>query len=253
VQGDPVNNNDPNGLCSVLISGVTMGPGSNAAWTQEAQTLGADTAYPYQGQDLPTSVASVLAQSLWSNASTWAAYQAITQSIASSGGPVDIVAYSGGAAAFTAAYGMLSSWQQSMIGNILYISPGAATQVATNGSTTAVLGSGVVDRLATFGTQVPFGVPIVDSSCAHTDLACLFNAAAPQLARIQNDGSCSSPEVYTRMMPFGVPGIGVPGPVPGPGKGGGSGSYWSLPSIAIFIPSDPTPVVTASITFDSVN
>jgi len=216
--GDPINVNDPRGLCAVMIAGITMAPGSNADWTQEAQNLGADTAYPYQGEGHIGSIVSVIQQRYASNASTFAAYEAITRAIAGNGGvPVDIVAYSGGAAAFSAAWKQLTPWQQSMVGQILYIAPGTAgAPLANNDNVTVETGSGLANGLAGFGTSAPPGASSISTDCLHTQLNCFFDSAGSALAQIQANGPCSFPEVYTRTNPSGVPGVGVPAPTPPP-------------------------------------
>ena len=186
-----------------------MSPGSNTAWQQEAQTLGADTAYPYQGQGIAASVNSVMQQLTGFNAATTAAYNALVYAIGSSSTPVDVVAYSGGAAAFSAAWSLLTAAQAAMVGQILYITPGAAGgALVNNGQASTVEGVGALNGLATFGT-VPVG-SVTNSNCTHTDLTCLFGAASSALSSIQADGTCSSPEVFTLSNPQGLPGTGRP-------------------------------------------
>jgi RHS repeat-associated protein len=233
VGGDPINASDPRGLCAVMASGITMGPGTNGDWTAEAGLLGADAAYPYQGEGAAASVASVASQALFGpNDSTQAVYNAIKYAISSSSTPVDLVAYSGGAGALTAAWNLLSSSQKSMVGNILYISPGAGgapLATSASGQTNYVFGSGAAEFLATFGNTPVKAASITQTNCDHTDLACLFNAASGTLAAIQSNGSCSNPKVFTRTNPSGVPGIGIPWPAVGGGSSGGAGagmSYW---------------------------
>jgi len=251
--GDPVNKNDPSGLCSVMISGITMSPTAGSAWANEAAQLGSDTAYPYQGQGALGSVLSVIQQSSSPNAGTYAAYEAVSNAIASTAGLVDVVAYSGGAAAFTAAYNLLTDWQKSRIGLLLYISPGAATQLANvQGSTSVLLGGGVADNAATFGTQIPQGVPIADSNCDHTDLSCLFNAAKSTLSTIQSNGACSYPEVFTRSAPYGVAGAGIPSQGKMSTVGGSYWSGWGPVTIWIADPEPVVTIVTTTITFDPV-
>lgn len=212
VGGDPVNGNDPNGLCAVMIAGITMGPGTNWAWTYEANKLGADTAYPYQGLGTIASIGLVAQQALSGlSGATVAAYNAIIWAMASSASPVDIVAYSGGAAAFSTAYSLLTAAQKSDIGQILYISPGGGIPPPHNGQTSYVYGSGLTDGVVTLGNN-PIGGPAIYSTCAHTDLTCLLGAAAAPLKAIQADGQCSNPEVFTRTSPLGVAGTGVPAP-----------------------------------------
>ncbi len=179
VLGDPVNRNDPRGLCSVMISGITMGPGTNSAWSGEASSLTADTAYPYSGQGITASSASVLWQAQeGSNAATYTAYYMILAAEASSSTPIDIIAYSGGAGAFAAAWNLLTAAQQADIGSIVYVAPGSAgATLPSNGSTsTFVGGSGPVNGVTSVGTN-PVG-NVTNTTCNHTDLNCLFQWAA---------------------------------------------------------------------------
>ena len=200
VAGDPINKNDPKGLCAVMIAGSAQwGLVLTRRWTSEVTGLGADQAYPNQGQTLRQSVGSVAQQASNPNASTATALAAIQYALSSNSGLVDIIAYSAGAAAFTAAYGELSAAQQARIGLVAYISPGAATQLANvQGTTSVILGSGVQDNLATIGTEIPQGIPIYDTSCVHQNLGCFFGLGFSQLATIQSNGSCNSPQTFTR-------------------------------------------------------
>jgi hypothetical protein len=185
-----------------MIAGITMGQGSNADWGSKAAALGADVAYPYSGEGVVGSVASVIQQGMGTeNDSTAAALKAIQYALSSNTGLIDIVAYSGGAGAFTTAYKELSADQKARIGLVQYISPGANGQLANiQGTTSVLLGSGVVDNVATVGTQIPQGVSIQDSSCEHTDLACLFQFA-PLMSAIAANGDCQDPQVFSRTGP----------------------------------------------------
>ena len=180
-----------------MISGVTMGPGSNAAWSGKATSLGADTAYPYSGQDLTDSVESVAAQSLGSNAATYTAYYTILAAEATSSSPVDIIAYSGGAGAFAAAWELTERCEQADIGSIVYLTPGSlGASLPTNVSTsTFVGGAGPENGTAGLGT-IPVGF-VTDTSCDHTDLTCFFNQAAGPLGKIAAHGNCASPQSAT--------------------------------------------------------
>jgi RHS repeat-associated protein len=227
VGNDPVNNADPTGLCTVMIGGNQMAPSGNSAfnnpWNAEASALGADTAYPYQGEGKASSFLSVLSQALGSNDSTTAALDAITYALSSNSGLIDIIAYSGGAEAFTKAYAQLSAAQQNRIGLILYIAPGAVGMLAGEQSTTSViLGGGGLNQLAGFGTTLPLGVQPQFSSCGHLDLTC-FLKYAPDLQAMLSNGSCNNPEVFTRTNPSGVRGVGFPSPT-----GGGTSSQVNL-------------------------
>ena len=228
VLGDPINYNDPLGLCSVMIGGITMSSDSSSAFNQMAGALGAAMAFPYSGQSGNGSVASVIGQASGTNSSTQVARNAILGTLANNSGSIDIVAYSGGAAAFTAAYGQLTAAQQSRIGSILYISPGAAGSVAAiQGATSVVLGSGVYDTLATSGTVIPAGTPITGSGCDHQDMACLFAAAQAQIAAIQRRGACSNPQTFS-LSPGSTLGVGSPVRATPPDYGWTGSNPWSL-------------------------
>ena len=215
--GDPINSNDPSGLCSVFIARITQGYDEGSAFTQIANAAGAGQAYPYSGLGPITSIMSVAQQSVQANAATGAALAAITDALSKNSGTIDIVAYSGGSAAFTAAYGLLSVTDRQRIGNIVYVSPGAAGELATNGNTTVVLGSDWKGVGATVGTYIPPGTPITDSQCGHQDFACLVRAAQSQFSLIQSNGACwssSSPGTPRRGGGGGADNGGSNNPVP---------------------------------------
>jgi RHS repeat-associated protein len=220
---DPVNKNDRTGLCADMIAGMTMGSNASSPFNQMANLLQANMAFPYSGEGILTSLTSVLGQAGGSNSSTQVALQSIQSALANNAGSIDIVAYSGGAAAFTAAYAQLSAAQQARIGSVLYISPGAAGSVTTvAGATSVVLGQGGLDVVATFGTSVPPGTPITSTACSHTDLACLFNNALSQLATIESHGPCRSPGSFSLssgvLSPAALPVLHTPG-------------YWTPPLV----------------------
>ena len=182
----------------------------------------------------------MIAQRVAPNLSTSVAYNAITYAIASNGGkPVDIIAYSGGAGAFAAAYKLLTPAQKSMIGNILYVTPGSAGAALPSGSgqTTVEWGTGAANHLANLFTSAPPGSSVVSTDCKHTALGCFFGDASSAISQIEADGQCSYPEVYTRDRPEGWPGVGVPDVLMAPTHTGSSwgqprvfsGSYWGPP------------------------
>ena len=240
-EGDPVNGNDPTGLCAAFIAGITMQPGTSD-FSAIAGSIGAITAFPYAGQNPVSSTASVIFQGTGPNGATGVALAAINFALSTNSGKIDIVAYSGGAAAFTDAYGELSTADQQRIGNILYLSPGAAGEIVTNGSTSVVLGSGVLDNLATIGTYIPPGTPITDSNCAHTDFACLARSAQRQLNTIQNDGSCNVP-MTTYLAPNTLTGHG--------GGAGGGSRGWTDSRMRLLdaLDPEPQPYVTETIKY----
>ena len=215
----------------MVAAGITQQLGSSAALDNESRALGANEAFPYSGLNGPFSVASVVSQAaLGPNSSTQVALAALQDALANNVGPIDVIAYSGGARAFATALGQLSPADQARIGNVLYISPGmgGGTLPPPNGvaNTTVVMGSGVDDALATIGTTIPIGVRTIYTQCDHGDLACLLENSP--LAQITADGSCDTFGVYDlQNMPrrggagaFST-GIGMP-------TGGGPGwvMYW---------------------------
>ncbi len=188
-----------------------------------------------QGQNLAGSVASILQHGAMSNPATYAALNAILYALNTNAGQIDVVAFSGGAGAFTAAYNLLSATAQARIGLILYVSPGAAGTIADiTGYTTVVEGSSLsVDPLATgVSTVIPSDIPVAVTPCGH-DFGCLSTTptATNILDAMFANGGCNNPEVFTRTNYNGTPGYGVPS------GGGGSVGVNSGPSLQqTFVP-----------------
>jgi RHS repeat-associated protein len=226
VIGDPVNFNDPRGLCATMLAGITMSPGSGA-FDNLAIQLGATSGFPYNDLSPVSSVASVLSQALLGpNDSTAAAYWSLQNALRRNSGLVDVIAYSGGAQAFATALGMLSGEDRTRIGTVLYISPGmSGTLPVTNnpGNTTVIWGEGSADVAATFGTIIPLTVQPIRTSCHHTDLTCLFRAAAAQLSKISAGGRCVYQDIYLRGADGLFPRGGDSGGGRKPGENGGGG------------------------------
>lgn len=254
VTGDPANGNDPLGLCTAMLAGITMGPGdstgSGAAFDNEQIALGAVAGFPYAGQSQPASIASVLSQAVFGpNTSTLYAVAALEDALSSNTGSIDVIAYSGGAQAFTTAFNELTPAQQARIGNILYISPGAGGQLAGTAdaaNTTVVLGGNGADVAATIWMTVPFGANQIETNCAHTDLGYLLQAAQAQLSQFAKDGQCTNQDIFFRHpqgtappMPRALPFY----PLADGGSGGGLGSG-PVPS------PEPQPVITTTITYN---
>jgi len=199
VGGDPINKNDPKGLCAVFVGGFTSNYNSSTAFTQIANAGGENQAYPFSGLSFFQSLAT------WQGSTaTNVALAAINNALQSNSGTIDIVAWSGGAAAFTNAYNQLSASQQQRIGNIVYVGPANIGGLATNSTTTVLLGQGWQDNGATSATTIPASI---DTTCNHGDFACFVQQAQTQFAAIQNDGSCNSPNVYTRQGQFSAPSL----------------------------------------------
>ncbi len=246
VNGDPVNKQDPNGLCSVAIEGVNGNPAVDTFGTT-ATNLGANIAYPYSGE---SNWAGYAGATVGSSDSTSAAYNALLYALNNNSGSIDVVTYSGGATAFAAAFNMLGFAQQQRIGTVLYIAPGGAGQLpAGTDQAYAVFGSGWKDNMANFGISLPFGTLSTYTNCNHTDFACLASAASAQLASIKADGPCNNPNIFTRQNPAGIYTAGG-GSSPAPvatawGYWLGGGISWNWP--------DPTFSVDSSISFNMEN
>jgi hypothetical protein len=194
VLGDPVNHNDPRGLCSVFIGGFGSYYDPNSAFTQIGGAAGAVQAYPYAGCWSLGSLPVGSFFNWFAQAATQTALSAILSALQNNSGTVDIVAWSGGAQAFTNAYNDLSPAQQQRIGDIVYVSPGAFGTLASNSSTTILIGAGGQDVFATGLTTIP---ATVDTTCNHRNFACFVQQAQAQFSPIQNDGSCSSPQTFS--------------------------------------------------------
>ncbi len=210
--GNPLGHNDPAGLCTDLIAGITMSPNDNSPFDKLDMTLGGVSVYPYSGltdsfwnnlKQTGTGVASVFGQGVGgANTSTSVALASLLEVLNTTTGSIDVVAYSGGAQSFTTAFSELTGAQQARIGNILYISPGAVGTLAVtanHANTTIVIGSGPLDTGATAGTIFPTGAQVFTTNCGHTDLACLLASSGAQakISQMAGDGPCPSQMIYT--------------------------------------------------------
>ena len=177
VRGDPINRNDPRGLCDAVVGGITESSSSNSI-SGFASQIGAMQAFPYAGTDIGTGVGAVLNTSFNQTEEAKTAAAGISAAAADSPGPINLFGFSGGAATITAALPLLSASVTARIASITYASPGNFGALGTvNGITpTVILGQGVLDSLATIGTAIPFGWNIVDVNCTH-DADCEFAAA----------------------------------------------------------------------------
>jgi RHS repeat-associated protein len=207
VGNNPLGFTDPNGACAVFIAGITQGYNSGSAFTQIAGGFGAVQAYPYANLSSTASIDDVSQQGdnvLTPGAQT--ALSAIQSALNNNAGPIDLVGYSGGAAALTTAYYSLSPDQQQRIDSITYISPGSNGALAGNNQpqqpadTTVVRGSALdgADQAAMVGTSFPFNAPVTATGCKHTDFACLWKAAANQAAKIRQNGKCLPSPPFSR-------------------------------------------------------
>lgn len=103
VLGDPINGVDPQGLCTDIIGGITQTPYTSGTVAEQnfAVSIGAITAFPYAGGGLVCGAANVLAQGV--GVPTGAVLTALNAIIlaAQNPGPISIIAFSGGAQAFS--------------------------------------------------------------------------------------------------------------------------------------------------------
>ena len=231
VLGNPLNGADPSGMCTVAFAGMTQSRDTGAGFTAVAQGLGAVEAYPFAGSDIGSSLLSVLMAPL-GDISTQVALGALQYALNTNNGNVDILAYSGGAGAFSAAYGLLSATDQNRIGNILYVSPGASGALVTNGNTSVVRGQGLLDIGAMIGTGYPIGIPTEEVGCAHRDFPCLSNARSANAAfqAMEAHGSCASLSVFQAPRGVRAPGSATSVIQYGGGQGPGGRPIYQVPS-----------------------
>lgn len=189
VNGDPVNSLDPQGLCSVIVGGLTQtaNPGDPSPQEEFANEVGAISAFPYAGGSFTGGVANVIKQGLVApTGATLTALQAISLA-ATNPGPISIYAYSGGAGAFAAAWSYLTPAVQDRIQNITYIDPGSAQSLPVgNGANVTVYddANSLLNLALQFlGGSVPLGSQFVDTgNCGH-NANCVFTKYAATLSQ----------------------------------------------------------------------
>jgi len=197
VDNDPLNSIDPSGSCAVVVAGAGQPFEAAGPFDKLAASLGAYQSYPYAGQWKGIAYLYAIGATFGSNSATATALTAMKAALSANTGKIDIVTFSGGAAAFTGAYGSLSSSDQARIGNILHLSPSLAGAVAVNGSSSVVYGNDWRDVVATIGTEVPLGTPMAGADCGHRNTDCLAQAAAKQIDVIRANGPCKSPSIVS--------------------------------------------------------
>jgi RHS repeat-associated protein len=196
---DPVNRGDPSGLCDAVMGGITQNA-SNAPAVMEYGYADV-VVFPYSSYGtgalgLLTGVLAVAAQTFGPNSATFASVEGLVLAF-DQGGPINVTTFSGGAASFTAAVAFLNSHGGqnivSMIGNITYVSPGAAGTLYNNGSAIVLEGTGPQDDLAMVATTTG-NIPIGQAAeCGH-DFGCIVNHFASTLWD-RKGPDCSSPLV----------------------------------------------------------
>ena len=200
VGGDPINGLDPLGLCNAIIGGITQS--SDGTFGAVATIGRADQIYPYAGGSVPGGVLDVA-----TDAGIKTVYDGI-MAAAKDPGPINIVAYSGGAGAFAAviAQNLLPADVVGRIASVTYLSPGAAGDIPTGPwKTNIFLGNGAISFLAELATswgEEPDTLQtfVHPTNCAHTDTACLIDAAtrnATYNAIWDTSNQCSKPSVFS--------------------------------------------------------
>ncbi len=148
VANDPVNGVDPQGLCTVIIGGITQTANSKNTETQEelANVIGAISALPYAGGGQISGAANILAQGIGIPTGATATAVSAINLAAQTPGPIDIIAFSGGAAAFSRARNYLNAVTRSRIQSLTSIDPAAIQLQRGNGASVSVYSDSV--RLA---------------------------------------------------------------------------------------------------------
>ena len=240
VFGDPINGSDPSGLCTTIIGGITQTPWTAPTSEEQkfASNVGAITAFPYAGDLSGVDIANVVVQGAGVvTGATLTALEAIALA-AQNPGPIDIIAFSGGAAAFADAYKYLTQDVKNRIGNITFIDPGSFSNLGTfAGGNVAVYAdnSDLGNALLNFFDPLP--VTVDTGNCGH-DSNCVFQNFADSLAKRASDcptgaGSSFGAPGPLRVVPllFSFPNFGY------------------LPFLFYF---PTTPSVTSSITYGPV-
>jgi hypothetical protein len=219
VRSDPINRNDPSGLCDAVIGGVTQSSSTSSGLNDFATGIGAMQAFPYAGSGVLAGSADV---AIASNSAADVAYQALEAALQDTGN-VNIFTFSGGAEAFANAYARLTDGEKGRIANVTYVDPGGSGMLPPgSSSTTAILRVGGVNSAALLATRLPAGTNIIHSECNH-DSTCEFEKYRQQLINLSGM-ACSQPSTLSR--PFGSTGLDQGIAIAGMILGSGS-SYWS--------------------------
>jgi RHS repeat-associated protein len=200
VGGDPVNAVDPAGLCGVVIGGIGQTPGNNSGSISDFtnQIVGV-AAFPYSPGSAVLGVLEVADQMSGPNLPTAVALTAIRHALGTNTGPIDIIAFSGGATALTLTWEQLTSDERSRIRNISYLAPGSVGGLPPGGygSSNVYVGSNVVDNSLAVVNEFPDGATVHrQNPCGH-DAECLLNYYSSEL-RSSIGGACSSPGSFFR-------------------------------------------------------
>jgi RHS repeat-associated protein len=244
VLDDPINNQDPEGLCTVMVGGITQIPYTPDVTAQQdvATAIGAISAFPYAGGGKFSGVVNVLAQGAgMPTGATLTALEALALA-AQNPGPIDIIAFSGGAQAFTTAWNYLRPDVQDRIQSITYVDPGGVGpfQGGVSGTNVNVLedNAGFVNPVLQFFGRNPSDANYIDTKACGHNANCVF---AEYLDWFQGGfSSCSTGAGGV----FGAPASHSVQVVPT--------FTWLGPAISVSWPeTPPVPSVTSKITFDA--
>lgn len=201
---DPNTFIDPSGLCTIFIGGVKDNS-NNAALNAAANSVGGIYVPPYDGQSTLSAILNIAAQALAGPlGSTQDVADAVNQ-IQSDPNGIQIVAFSGGAQAFSMAAqsGAIEQDQLQNITQITYLSPGLGPfgSLYKGPDTTVFHGHGVTDFGATFFARLS-GNKGAALPCGH-NFNCEFNALdqsiksnltpCPKSGHYGNSGSAFDP------------------------------------------------------------
>ena len=171
VGNNPVSAVDPVGLCDAVIGGITQSStdAGTQAQTEFANSIGANLSFPYASGTIPGGFLDVAEQGLIANDSTMAAYATIMNSAAQTpaGQNFNVFTFSGGAQAFNSALSLVPSDVSSRIGNIVYVSPGNVSTLASGNTSTTVVADpfGPTDTVASLGSTG--NATLLWTDCSH--------------------------------------------------------------------------------------
>lgn len=172
MSNSPLGKVDPVGLCDAVIGGITQSPTDPATEVQTsfANSIGANLSYPYAGGTFPGGFADVAGQGLTVNDSTRAAYASIMNSAAQN--------------------------VSSRIGNVVYISPGNVSNLASGNTSTTVIANplGAIDNVAGMGSTG--NATLQWTNCGH-NANCTFQQSG-QLLKSKAGSPCSQPTTTSR-------------------------------------------------------
>jgi hypothetical protein len=218
----------PGGCAMLLLVAFTESSTSDTGEGQFASSIGgAMLAYPYAGSDVPTGVLAVANTTFNQGVEAATVAAAIEAAAADSSGPINIFAFSGGAAATTQAFNMLPASDISRIASVTYVSPGTAGVLGTvNGITPTVIYGASGDPADVAATAVgaglmPSGWNIITTNAPH-NFGQEIAAATAQGWSAPVGNACSQSITFSaqhlqtyqtlmNMMPRGfyIPGVGI--------------------------------------------